>query len=180
MARRLIVALILVVCLEAKTAEAVPLTAFPPDVRSFIIALLKQAPPDAQYQNLVAIQRLSLQGSRRVVAVIYAYANAGMMNTYLLNAAFSEYVRSHYVAPNMQQAFVDGLWGVSPAEERLSQQVFQVIIGRLQGQIGGPLPPPVTGPGWGLGGGIPPQQFLQMGRDMRCQFLPPEQRSACQ
>ena len=51
MVRRFGGAVMIGLSLGAMVAEAVPLSAFPPNIQQFITALLSQAPPDAERQH---------------------------------------------------------------------------------------------------------------------------------
>lgn len=108
-------------------AEAVLLSAFPPDIQQALRSWWAQVPPDRRLRDIVALHKLAPAQARQVV-INYRSPLAGLLAEGWMIA---EQVRQS-LPPAYQQAFVNGLWGGSPEEERFTTQILSGVLQQMK------------------------------------------------
>lgn len=110
-------------------AEAVPLQALPPDIQQLLNTVWARLPAAARQQGMVAIGALSPGQAQQAVATLRSVRPNDLMQL----AGIFEGIRAS-LPPTAQQRFVNGVWGVSPAEERFAYTLIQQQLQHQQQQ----------------------------------------------
>ena len=124
--------------LTVTPALAVPVQSFPPDIQQWLRSAWARLPADARQQDLVAIKALSPAQAEKAITNVRHLLRSVPMDIALQLVLLQDKLRTS-LPPASRQAFVNGGWGVSPAEEQFAQQVIQAAIARTQ--QGGPQSP---------------------------------------
>jgi hypothetical protein len=121
---RLLLSIVLVlVC--ASRVSGVPFESFPSDVQRILNTIYGQLPSDARTLGNNSIRALTPEQAQQAVITIRSGVATLGLSGYTSMAVTLDQIR-RTVSQRFQQAFVNGVWGVSPQEEQYAAAVIQV------------------------------------------------------
>lgn len=128
------------------TANAVEPNTLPPDIGQTLRMVFADISPEGQEQVLIAIRALTPDQAQQAVMNMRSVPRDFSIKLMVL----ADWIRA-LLAPADRQRYINGVWGVSRADQMFSEDVHRRILGGMQ------IPP--------LGGGEKRPGPLEPGRD---------------
>lgn len=152
-----------------RPAEAVPLASLPPDTQRTVGLILMGLSPYVQQLSVIAIQALPPDRAQVMVnnfRGLRSYPDAQIVQVaQQVDGAIKFVLRT--LPQSDHRRYINGVWGVSSADEQFAQTAEQRAVQILRASGGGVAP---GAPG--VGGGIDPLQYQQAQHDLQCTWLP--------